>query len=130
MTDALADYLRAEAGRPFALGRADCVTMVAGWVWMRRGVDPMAYCRGYAEKPEADALLAGWGGLARAVGRGLRRAGLPMTRAPVPGDVAVVALGDMAVGAIRTPRRWALRLDTGFALVPLESVRVIAAWRV
>lgn len=126
----LARYLRGEAGRRFALGEADCATFIAGWVQARCGVDPMAHCRGYRGEAEAGVLLTGWGGLVRAVGRGLRQTGIPMTRNPQPGDVAVVAVGNIAACAIRTRRGWALRLDDGLALLPPERVRVIAAWRV
>jgi len=101
---------------------------VADWVRHRRGVDPMAYCRGYQGTLEAEALLAGWGGLARVVGRGLRRAGIAMTRAPQPGDVAVLALEGRAICAIRVAKGWVMRLDDGLALLPGERVRVLAAW--
>ena len=128
----LAGYLRAEAGRRFALGDADCVTFAADYVLARRGLDPIADCRGYAG--DANACLrehGGRGGLLRAAGRALRRLGLPMTREPQPGDVAVVALdGNLAICAIRTARGWVMRLDDGLASVPAERVRLLAAWRV
>lgn len=128
----LADYLRAEAGRRFELGTADCVTLAADWLRLRRGIDPLADCRGYAG--DANACLVdkgGRGGLLRAAGRALRQAGLPMTRNPQPGDVAVVKLGDnLATCAIRSARGWVLRLDDGLASVPPERVRVLAAWSV
>jgi len=125
----IAAYLGAEAGRRFELGSADCVTLAADWVRLRRGVDPIADCRGYAG--DASACLREHGGLMRAAGRALRRLGLPMTRDPQPGDVAVVALrGNVATCAIRTPRGWIMRLDDGLASVPAERVRLLAAWRV
>lgn len=130
-SQALADYLRRQAALPFDLGTTDCCQYVAGWVRERLGVDPMAYCRGrYADERGARVLLSGYGGLPRAVGRALRRSGVPLTRAPQPGDIAVVALGAVAGCAIRTERRWALRMDDGMALLPLDRVRVIAAWKI
>lgn len=122
-------YLRAEAARPFALGTADCVTLAADWIRARTGTDPIADCRCYAG--DANACLAERGGLLRAAGRALRHAGLPMTRNPQPGDVAIVKLGsNLAVCAIRSERGWVLRLDDGLASLPPERVRVLAAWSV
>jgi hypothetical protein len=126
----LPEFLHAEAARRFQLGEADCLTLVADWVLLRTGADPIAHCRGYRAKAEADALLAGWGGLPRVMGRAARRAGLALTRNPLPGDIAAVALGSVALGAIRTSRGWIMRLDDGLASVPRERVRVLAAWSV
>ena len=97
---------------------------------LRRGVDPIAYCRGYRGKAEAEALLAGWGGLPRVMGRAARRAGLPLTRNPQAGDVAALVLGGLIVGGIRTERGWVVRLDDGLASLPPARVRVLAAWSV
>ena len=124
----LAEYLRAEAARAFELGPADCVTFASDWVAVRRGVDPIAHCRGYRGEAAANALLAG--GLPRLAGRALRRAGLRLTRAPQPGDVGLVVLGNLATCAIRTPRGWAVRMVDGLASLPPNSLRVIAAWSV
>ena len=129
MTRDLAAYLAFEASRRYALGSADCITLVAGWVMRCRGVDPMAAQRGYADAAEAAALVSGWGGIARIMGRSLRASGLRMTRDPQPADVALVVLRDgRAVGAIRSQRGWAMRLDSGLATLPPAAVRVIAAW--
>jgi len=125
----LAAYLRDEAARRFELGCADCVTLAADWVRAVRGIDPIVDCRGYAG--DANACLRERGGLLRAAGRAMRRAGLRMTRAPQPGDVAVVQLGsNLATCAIRTERGYVLRLDDGLASVPPERVCLLAAWRV
>lgn len=128
---ALADYLRRQAALPFVIGQSDCCLFIADWIIEQHGIDPMAYCRGgYTDERGAQELLAGYGGLPRAVGRALRRSGVPLTGDPQPGDVAVVRIADAAACAIRTDRRWALRLDESMALLPLDRVRVIAAWSV
>jgi len=127
----LTAYLRAAAGRRFELGTADCVTLAADWLRLRRGIDPIADCRGYADANACLREHGGRGGLLRAAGRALRRAGLRMTRDPQPGDVAVVKLGsNLATCAIRTERGYVLRLDDGLASVPPERLRLLAAWRV
>lgn len=129
MTEALADYLRRQAALPFVLGKTDCCCLVADWLHEQRGVDPIAYCRGYVAWPEADVLRAGWGGLVRVAGRAARRSGLRMTREPQAGDVAVVLAGNVTACAIRCRHRWAMRFaDGGLAFFPVDRVRVIAAW--
>lgn len=126
----LADYLRAEAGRRFERGVADCITFGADWVRLRLGFDAMAAWRGYRSDAEANELMAGWGGIVRVVGRGMRQAGVPLTRDPQPGDVGMIGVAGLALGAIKTERGWVTRLDDGLASLPPERVRVLAAWKV
>lgn len=127
----LTRYLQAEAGRRFELGTADCVTLAADWVRLVRGFDPLASYRGYRGNREADALVAGcWGGFMRVIGRELRRLGVPLTRAPVPGDIGIVIVGGLGTCAILTRRGWILRMDDGMAMLPPARLRVVAAWRV
>lgn len=128
MDHRLTQYLRNAAYRRYELGVSDCIVFAADWVLVRCGIDPLAPYRGYRGTAEANALLAG--GLPRVVGRAARSVGLRLTRSPKPGDIGVVALGNLAVCAIRTERGWALRLDDGLASLPAERVRVIAAWSV
>lgn len=126
----LTAYLRAEAARPFQRGSADCITFGADWLKSRLGFDPMADWRGYRTDAEANERMAGWGGLIRVVGRGMRRAGIPLTGDPQPGDVGMIAVAGLALGAIKTGRGWVTRLDDGLASLPPERVRVLAAWKV
>lgn len=135
MAAALERYLRATASRPFGFGTSDCVLFIADWIVARRGVDLMAGYRGrYDSLLAAEALVraeGGHGGLPRAVGRALRRAELPRTRNPQPGDVGMVVLGGgLATCAIATRRGWALRMDDGLASLPPSKLRVVAAWSV
>jgi hypothetical protein len=126
----LADYLRRQAALPFALGKTDCVTLIADWVQERRGVDPIAHCRGgYSDWTEADALRSGWGGLVRVAGKAARQVGMRMTREPRTGDVAVVSVGNVIACAIRGHHRWAMRFEgSGLVFLSADRVRVIAAW--
>lgn len=129
----LADYLRAEAGRRFALGRADCLTLAADWIRLRRAVDPLGRFRGrYRDMTEACALVMAMGGLAAAVATALSEAGLRPTYVPRPGDVAVVQLGAerAEVCAICTERGWMVRVNERLARLPPEHARPVAAWRV
>ena len=127
----LADYLRAEAARPFARGSADCVALVADWVVRRRDLDPIAQWRGYATDAEADALLNRYGGLGRITILATKQAGLVETLTPRPGDVALIATDVVTRAvAIRTPKGWVVRLREGLTLYPPEQVRLLRAWRV
>lgn len=130
MTD-LARYLRDAARRgPYRLGDADCLMLVADWIVAKRGVDPVAFCRGY-DAAEAAALVQRWGPLPRAMGRVLRHLGIRMTTDPEPGDIAAIALDGAAHCAIRTGRGWVTRLESGgLTLLPASRVRLLAAWRV
>lgn len=126
----LAAYLRAEAARRFAWGSADCAAFIAGWIGERRGIDPRPFYPLYEGEAEARELTRAPGGIARLAARAMRRAGIPVTRDPEPGDVAVVRVGQVVACAIRTGRGWAMRGEKGLALLPLGSVRVIAGWKV
>jgi hypothetical protein len=127
----LADYLRAEAARPFARGAADCCALVADWVALRCGIDPIAPWRGYATDAEADALLERYGGLARITIVATKQAGLVETLTPRPGDVALIATDAVTrTVAIRTEKGWIVRERGGLSLYPAEAVRLLRAWRV
>jgi hypothetical protein len=127
----LAEYLRSEGNRPFEFGTSDCVTLIADWVRLRRGFDPIIHYRGYSGRVEAHNILDGYGGLIRVVARVARCAGVPMTNEPRPGDIAVVVVDGVTACAIRGETRWAMRpYSGGLALLSLDEVRVIAAWRV
>jgi hypothetical protein len=131
--DDLADYLRREAGRPFAWGDADCVTLVANWVRERRGIDPLAPWRGgYSSDDEAEEHIRQYGGgLMRSVSMALRQAGLMPTDQPQPSDVAMIALDNtQRACAIRTPKGWIVRLRDGLSLFPPAQIRLLRAWRV
>jgi hypothetical protein len=109
----LAAYLRDCARTPFARGSSDCTFMVADWVWLVRGVDPVPDWRdSYSTAAEADAILARTG-----------------TSAPSDGAVGVVVVGEVPRCAIRTSRGWALRSPTGL-IVTRHPLRVLAAWAV
>lgn len=125
----LSAYLRAEAGRPFAWGSADCAGFIAGWVGVRRGIDARSCYPQYAGEAAARVLTGSPGGIIRLAGRAMQRAGIPLTRDPQPGDIAVVRVGDVVVCAIRTARGWVMRDTRGLTLLPPGMPRVIASWK-
>ncbi len=112
-------------------GVADCCLMIGDWVALRRGFDPAPELRGaYSDRAGAETHFAGWGGLPRMLGRIGRRHRIPLTRAPVAGDVGALVVGDQVFGAIRAEHGWAAHLETGLALLSDGAVRVVAAWKV
>lgn len=97
-----------------------------------RGVDPAAPVRGlYWDAASLDALLP-IGGLPRLFDRLFKEAGLVRTIKPVIGDVAMIQLlQEPPCGAIRTARGFALLAQGhGVCSVPVDRVRLIAAWKV
>ena len=129
--DALSNFLRADASRPFAWGTRDCGLRLADWVLARRGIDPAADVRGTYSNAEELAAIMGWGGLPRFVDRLAHRAGLERTSRPERGDIAVISLrGQSPQGAIRTDAGWSILADGGVARVSDAAVRVVGAWSV
>lgn len=122
----LTGYLQDQAGKPFAWGRSDCVTFIADWIEVRTGTDAAANVRGRYDAATAERALTCFGGLARVVGRAMRRSGFRMTREPKAGDVAVVLFADVLACAIWTGRRWVYRSERG--LILSTHGRLVAAW--
>ena len=56
--------------------------------------------------------------------------GIPYTDEPHRGDVAVIDLGEVEVGALCTGEGFAVRLERGTVEINRRFVRVIAAWKV
>ena len=125
----LTSYLHRQAGQRFAWGRSDCATFIADWVALLTGIDAAAHVRGtYTDAGSAELHFARFGGLARAVGSAMRRAGFRMTQTPIAGDVAVVRFGPILACAIWTGARWVYRGDRG--LVLSSHGRAVAIWRI
>lgn len=120
--DTLALFLRDASAREFRLGEWDCGLWLADWyVRATDQPDPAAHLRGAAyESCEIINRL-------RAVTASLA---LPRTKMPARGDIGLLRLGSLAVGAICTGRGWAVLGETGVSHVPAHGARVMAAWRV
>lgn len=126
----LGDYLRAQAEKPFGLD--GCCTFLADWCVALGHPDPMAFIRGsYASEEEVAALLAK-PGLLRLADRGFASIGLKRTKAPVNGDVAIIARpttdGTDVAGAIRSTDRWVSRFEHGLLADDAQATRLLRAW--
>lgn len=128
----LSRFLRDAAARRFRLGEHDCGLWLADWVIVRRGLDPAASVRGrYHDRASLDELLS-IGGLPRLFDRLFREAGLMRTIVPICGDVAMISIAQSPpTGALRTARGFAVLADgSGVHSVPVDRVRLVAAWKV
>lgn len=129
--DRLAAFLAMLRREPFGYGSCDCALVLGAWAALARGItDPAAHLKGtYASANECAAVTRRNGHLPRLVARLARDVGLERTRAPQPGDIAVVRFGGAWFGAIRTRgARWAIKCNDG--LLVTRECRVVAAWSV
>ena len=125
----LSQFLKAAAHRKVIEGQDDCMIWLADWVLLNTGKDPAEGWRGKYSKKEARQAIAEAGGLLRVASRSMRAC--EMERVPAAsvraGDVGIVRVDRMHVGAIRAHAGWAVRLRSGIAFGHLH---VAAAWRV
>lgn len=125
----LSQFLKAAAHRKVIEGQDDCMLWLADWVLLNTGKDPAEGWRGRYSKREARQAIAEAGGLLRVASRSMRAC--EMERIPWAsaraGDVGIVRVDRMHVGAIRAHAGWAVRLRSGIAFGHLH---VAAAWRV
>ena len=125
----LAAYLARQAERPFVWGASDCGCLIADWVRLRRGVDPLARLRGAYSGALGNArLMAAEGGMLALVTRLLAEAGLPEAHAPQAGDVGLIDVPASGLtGAICLGDRWAMKTPNGVGFVYAAPLR---AWSV
>jgi len=118
--DALTDFLRAAAARPFRLGVHDCGLWLADWYVVRTGKpDPAAHLRGaYYESGDLNVLMRGV----------VARAALSETSTPLHGDVGIIRIGHHVMGSIFTGSRWAVLSQRGIGA--MRRADVLTAWKV
>lgn len=120
-------FLDHQASLEPKIGVADCATLIADWVLLHTGVDPLQDRRGYR-------TIGEMGSLPITASRLLRRSGLRMKRLASVGDVAVLAFpiydGALLSCGLRTQNHWAVRLEDGISLFKPDQIRVLAAWGV
>lgn len=123
----LVAFLREAAAREFILGEFDCGLWLADWYMRATGrPDPAAPWRGtYQDEAGYRALR-----FPLVIARAFDRAGVPRTKRPETGDVAVLRGKRDAVGAIRTDSGWAFLAVGRKGLGHVTTARVMAAWKV
>lgn len=124
-----ADFIRAEAERPFRWGETDCAATADRWVAEVTGKSPLAvFGRRHADAGEAAAWLAEPGGLPKALKRVMSAAGLEATAEPRPGDIGLIVQAGKVCIAIFSGRLWFSRDASGLMAAPSEAL--LTAWRV
>ncbi len=129
MTD-LKAFLSAYADKPFVWGVDDCCLFLADWIEANYGYDPAATVRRtYSDERSCHRLLFWSGGMVRLVSRLISAAGIDRVPAGEvrDGDIALLKVRRLKVGAIRVGRYWAVRNErVGF----VSKAKVIRAWRI
>jgi hypothetical protein len=123
----LAEYVQAEAAKPFALGENDCAHFIARWALARTGRDGLAIFNGLRRDIAAD--LVERKQLLRAVFQGCRSIGLERAREPAAGDIGVIRTIQRHRCAIRTDRGWVFREEAGIGSARAEDCHLLMAWR-
>ncbi len=129
MTD-LKAFLATYADKPFAWGVDDCCLFLADWFEANHGFDPAASLRQtYRDERSCHRLLFWSGGMVRLVSMLGSGVGIDRIRADQvrDGDIALIKVRHLKVGAIRVGRYWAVRNERiGF----ISKAKVIRAWRI
>lgn len=124
MTD-LGLFLRAACAdsRPW-----NCSTLAADWCIAVGKPDFAAEWREIVGDAECADVPAAAGGLIALWDRGIGNA-LPCVSTLLPGDIAVVRLGEYEAGAIFTGERWAIRGPRCVHFIALQTVEPLKVWR-
>lgn len=125
----IAEFVAAEAQKPFRWGETDCVSTVDRWIRLRTGLSPLAWVdREYSDAEGAASVLADRGGLAVLVNRAMRSLGFIKTGEPVTGDVGLIIQNGNLCMAIHAGDCWFSHDEHGFIGAPLSTVW--KAWRI
>jgi hypothetical protein len=137
-SDQLTQFLNRAAETPFVWGQFDCLTWLADFVAMRRGVDPAEDLRGtYCTLLGAARIVKQAAGMVALVDHQLQAVGVERAVIPARGDIAVVSVPGVGgehfgneAGAILLGGTAALICQTGLFFPRLAFVPLVAAWRV
>lgn len=126
---ALANYLRERADRPFEWGVNDCCIFAADWVRLVTGRDPAFYLRDmYGSEAGAELVLEENGGIARIVTEALGLA-LPTVATAQRGDVVLFESGNGPALGICAGEKFAAMRDSG-GIGYFSMRHAVTAWRV
>lgn len=119
----LGEFLLDAAGH----GQGNCSTLPGDWCVARGNPDFFAPWRGVVSEVDiaaatVDGLLPLWEG---AIGDGLPPAAAPF----LAGDIAVLRVRGIEVGAVYAGSSWAVRKSKGLSFVSLSDHHAVKAWR-
>lgn len=130
-SDTLSRFLKAAEGRPFqwAPPHHDCLSWLADWVAVRRGVDPARSWRGsYRTERGAIRILKREGGAIALLDKALLPLGITRTDVPGRGDIGVIKTPEGAVGVIVLDGSTAALGRGGLMIRRIDLLRPVAAW--
>lgn len=123
----VSEFLETERKRPFEWGTTDCATTADRWVKTRRGFSPLErYGRTITDEETGRAWLSE-GGLAD-MPKIMRRSRIRMTFFPLPGDIGLIAVNNVACVAIFDGALWHSRDADGF--IAADPSHCARAWRI
>lgn len=125
----IADYIAAEALKPFRWGETDCASTADRWINLNTGRSPLAQAGLiYRDEFGATALLIELGSFPVVVNRAMRLASFEKTDAPQTGDVGLIMHKRKLCLAIHAQTFWFSRDEAGLIGAPLDAIW--KAWRI
>ncbi|PQZ51880.1 hypothetical protein CQ052_05280 [Ochrobactrum sp. MYb15] len=125
----IADFVAAEAQKPFRWSETDCASTVDRWINLKTGRSPLAQAGLiYRDEYDAIAILIERGGFPVIVNRAMRLVGFEKTDNPQTGDVGLILFNGRMCLAIRAENFWFSRDEGGLIGAPLDAIW--KAWRI
>uniref|UniRef100_A0A193SBL7 DUF6950 domain-containing protein n=1 Tax=biofilter metagenome TaxID=1070537 RepID=A0A193SBL7_9ZZZZ len=125
----IADFIAAEAQKPFRWSETDCASTADRWINLQTGLSPLAHAGLiYRDEFDATAILIERGGFPIIVNRAMKLVGFEKTDAPKVGDVGLILRSGRMCLAIRAETLWFSRDESGLIGAPLDAIW--KAWRI
>lgn len=124
----IADFVAAEAAKPFAWGETDCYSTADRWIRLKRSISPISFDEWDGSRDTAMECILHSYALPARFNRAMRKAGIERTSAPQPGDVGLVLFDHRVCVAIHTGKIWFSRHEDGLVGAPLKNVW--KAWKI
>lgn len=121
MAQGVGDYIRATWGDAWQWGVVDCTMWPADWCVLSWGFDPAAAFRGAYTDADGARDLIGGDMLVPLIDGEIGH--LRKTEAQ-EGDVGVIHIAGLQVGAIRHLEKWAFRKPSGVGIVKTDAIAV------
>lgn len=127
---ALNSFLLGYDGRPMRVGCDDCALFAADWVKFCTGHDPaQGWRETYCTEVDAEAILAGRGGMVALFDDVARFIGWSRREVPSTGAVIVAkGVDGRLIAGIRNGEFTAFRIETGLMRTRLPLSRVCGIW--
>ena len=125
----IADFVAAEAQKPFRWSETDCASTADRWIKLQAGKSPLAHAGlVYRDEYDATALLIERGSFPVVVNRAMKLVGFEKTNAPQTGDVGLILHNRKMCLAIHAKTFWFSRDESGLIGAPLDAIW--KAWRI